>query len=154
MKRKTLYKVTAALILSVIGVGAWAAIAAPASPRIFEGQYRLVEARAGLLCESTLRAWFNGSQVDLGPFSFIGVNQGRQTFEDGLEKSWSESYATENTLVFHRESFVKAIARHRRDHIEARLNGRSLLITSRGDFWDRSGLSGTTYHECVYRKAD
>ncbi|GHU65046.1 hypothetical protein FACS1894123_10710 [Bacteroidia bacterium] len=147
-------------VLALVGVSAQAA-PQQLAPEAFVGNYKLVEARYGLLCEDPMQGLLSKSleksddkyvQIDLGPFYFPAVNAGPQKFEDDLSTSMSESGTTATSLVFQSREVSKIDGEVSTQVIVAEFQGDKLHITSTSKFAHQGGTKGETRHECVYQK--
>jgi hypothetical protein len=133
------------------------------APEAFVGNYKLVTAKIGLLCDENMQGLLSKSlnkhddsyvQIDLGAFPFPGVNLGAQTYEDDMATSVSESYTTADSIVFTSREVSKIDGEVSTEKTVATLNGKTLHLVSHGEFAHPGGSKGDTDFECVYTKVD
>lgn len=133
------------------------------APEAFVGDYKLVEAKYGMLCDETMQGLLSTSldkndttyvQIDLGPFSFLGVNLGAQTFEDELSTSVTESFTTADSIVFQSRDLRKSDGEVSTEKTVATLAGDTLHLVSHSEFKDPTSPKVETDFECIYTKVD
>ncbi|MGZ3656969.1 MAG: hypothetical protein ACXWR1_14915 [Bdellovibrionota bacterium] len=152
-----------ALALSAVFTLPVARAADKLAPDAFVGNYDLVAVRQGMLCDEHMQGLKSGSldknddsyvQIDLGAFTFLGVNNGPQKFEDEQTVETSEAVTTADSMVYRGKEVSKVDGEVITTVTTAKLVGTRLTVNSKSVYKRGPGEGFTTEFGCVYRKVN
>jgi hypothetical protein len=150
------------LSLCAVLISTAAHAADPIAPGAFLGDYDLVAQPEGILCDEHMQAMQMPSQVgsgiveiSLGAFTFIGVNNGPQRYEDNLAINNSNAFTTsDGRMVYESTEVAKADGEVTHTVATARLTGTRLTIKSATSYKHKGTPALNTEFQCVYHKID
>jgi hypothetical protein len=148
--------------LSAVLLSSVAYAAGPIAPSAFLGDYDLVAQPEGILCDEQMQAMQMPSavgseivEISLGAFTFIGVNNGPQRYEDGLAVNNSIAYTTpDGRMLYESTEVAKADGEVTHTLATAHLTGTRLTIVSATSYKHKGTPALNTEFKCVYKKID